>query len=102
MHDIIYHDSCQRDWVRYRFAGGNTCEIVDIQVGTERRTGIGRRLVAEVMRAARENGATTVYAIARTSNEIACHFYEALEFRICGRLHRFYGMENALLYVKDL
>lgn len=90
------------DW---RDGQGRTVEIFDIVVGTERRKGIGRRLIEKMLTEISQDTAM-IFAITRISNTIAHEFYESLGFRIVGRLHNFYrnkdGSEHALMYGKDL
>lgn len=88
-------DDEPRDWLDWRRGSGRTVEILDIHVGSERRTGKGRRLVQALLDAIPRgtevaDGVTLVWALTRWSNTIACQFYEGLGFRIVGRLHCFY------------
>ncbi len=93
--------------LEYRFAPGGTCEIVNIEVEAgQRRRGEGRRLL-ELLRAELPRETLIVYAITRVDNVAAQQFYEALGFRLGGRLHNFYrsrqeGFSSALLYVLEI
>ena|SRR3990167_8529528 len=100
---LIDGDQNHLDW---REGQGRTVEIFDIVVGTERRQGIGRRLVEKMLREIPQR-TSLVFAITRISNTIAHQFYEALGFRIVGRLHNFYRdssdeTESALMYGLDI
>lgn len=96
------------DFVIWRHASSRTAEIVDIQAGSARRVGIGRELVQRVLNDLPKN-ISVLYAITRFSNTIAQEFYDALGFRVIGRLHKFYvdgggpkDYEHALMYGLDL
>lgn len=104
---IILDDD--KDFIEYRSGMGRTVEILDIAVGSARRKGRGRLLVNRLLEELRDAAPTTstVYAITRISNAIACQFYEALGFRLLGRLHYFYRdgndlKEHALVYGLDI
>lgn len=90
-----------RDYLYYRAGSGNTVEIYDICVGSERRTGVGRRLLMELFR---ELAPTmSVWAFTRADNQIAHEFYEACGFRLISSLRGFYDpthpeMVDARLY----
>lgn len=106
----IYIDDDTRDFLVWREGQGRTIEIYDIQVGSDRRKGRGRRMVETLVaeqRALAHNGAVVVYAITRWNNTIAHEFYEALGFRIVARLHNFYresagDIEHGIVYGLDL
>lgn len=88
----------------YRPSGvGSTWEILDIHVPNEmRRQGVGRQLLENLFNILGKN--CRVYAITRTSNEIAQQFYESCGFDTAGVLRRFYGSENgadAVMYVRS-
>ena len=100
-------------WLEYRIGSGDTVEILDINVSnTARRQGTGREMVKELLsRLGKDN--LLVYAITRWSNTAAQEFYEAIGFRIVGRLHNFYrqredmkdgksGFETAVMYGYDV
>lgn len=97
-----------RDFLIWRQGSGTTVEIYDIVVGSERRRGRGRVLIEKLLNSLPEQapGTTLVFAITRWSNTVACEFYEALGFRVVGRLHQFYhnddGYEHAVMYGKDV
>ena len=96
----------------WRFGGGGTAEIVDIDVSSERRReGIGRMMVGYLLDDLRKwNGANAgdgvrlIYAITRRRNLIAQSFYDSLGFRLLGAMHRFYSDPNddALMFGKEV
>jgi hypothetical protein len=43
IHKISLHDG--KDYLDWRQGSGNTVEIFEIEVGTDRRKGIGKRLI---------------------------------------------------------
>jgi ribosomal protein S18 acetylase RimI-like enzyme len=90
-----------RDFLEWREGSGGTVEIWDIQVGTERRKGKGRRLFQKLF--AELGPGVTVFAITRADNEVAQQFYEACRFTTVNVLRRFYGAErgvDALMYLR--
>ena len=82
-----------RDFLVYRSGSGDTIEIYDIQVGSYRREGIGRRLVHSLVEQVPKH-INLVYAITRAENIIAKQFYEGIGFRIVGVLVDFYGVKT--------
>jgi len=89
------------DHLLWRTGSGGTVEIYDIAVMSERRKGVGRGMVAELLRSLPPT--TIVFAITRADNEIAQQFYEALGFRTVNVLRRFYGADkgvDALMYLR--
>jgi ribosomal protein S18 acetylase RimI-like enzyme len=60
-------------------------EIFEIEVGTDRRKGIGKRLILELLRRV---PMTThlVWVLTRTDNHIACCFYSSSAVQAAGRL----------------
>lgn len=113
MNSVIVVDGADpvdaKDYLVWRVGYGRTVEIEDIAVGSERRRGIGRKLVEKLLLAVPPDTAM-VYALTRAGNTIAHQFYEALGFRIVGRLHYFYrdvnekgngSLEHAIVYGLD-
>lgn len=101
MNLITFLDS--RDCLYYREGSGGTVEIFDVVVGSERRVGRGRQLVAELFRRLEPDGAF-VWAFTRADNEIAHQWYRALGFREVARLVDFYGQSgtvDCLLFGRD-
>lgn len=100
-------------WLDYRERGDNNVEIEDINVPNEyRERGIGREMVDELRRKMTVRN-LLIFAVTRVSNVPACQFYEALGFRVVGRLHQFYreredmkdgasGYHHAIMYGLDL
>lgn len=98
-----------KDFLEYRDGSGRTIEITDIAVTTERRTGIGSRLIHELIDRSKRANVNLIWAITRAENLIAQEFYEALGFRVVGVLRNFYQDEgqarncvDAIMYGYDL
>jgi ribosomal protein S18 acetylase RimI-like enzyme len=85
----LYIDQDKRDFLDYRWGSGNTVEIYDIEVGSDRRRGRGRALVS-ILLASVEDQNVTVWAITRAENRIAHEFYWSLGFRVVAPLYEFY------------
>ena len=108
-HCTIYLSGDHRDFIVFRSGMARTIELFDIQVGSSRREGKGKQLVQAMLDILKEkeSDVSMVYAIVRLSNAIAHQFYEALDFRLVGRLHYFYRdgggkNEHALVYGLDV
>ena len=68
-----------------------------------RRHGIGRALIQWLETSCRTAGMQRIRVEVRERNDIACAFYERLEFRREGRIAGYYdGREAALVYCKSL
>ena len=81
-------------WLLWRKGSGPTVEIYDIHVdGEVRRKGLGSEMVRLLIKKLPE-GVNTVWAITRTSNEVAQLFYERNRFYVSGVLRRFYLDES--------
>lgn len=59
---------------------GNTVEIYDIGVYSERGKGIGTGLVNEAISFSKQAGCTSMYAFTRFENKLARSFYAKLGF----------------------
>lgn len=91
------------DYIAYRPGSGNTIEIFDIAVSSERRKGVGRRLVKEMLSKLPKD--CLVWAMTRPENTIACTFYSSLGFKVLGLLRGFYSDGDSVVYglhTKDL
>jgi ribosomal protein S18 acetylase RimI-like enzyme len=96
------------DFLTYREGSGNTVEIYNIVVGSERGQGRGRKLVEMLLeeldnrrnpKGGRLAAIPMVFAITRHSNSIARQFYIAVGFNLVGYLNGFYGVNNdAMMY----
>lgn len=88
----IIEGEYEEDFLRWRTASGRTIEITDIQIMSERRQGRGRELVQKLFGIIEKEHPTCnlVWAITRTTNQIAQIFYESLGFRVVGVLRQFY------------
>lgn len=76
-------------WLEYRYAPGNTCEIVNIEVSNyHRREGVGRELVNQLIKLC-EGKAQLIYAFTQGSNRIAHDFYRGMGFDLT-ELTQFY------------
>jgi ribosomal-protein-alanine acetyltransferase len=67
-----------------------------------RRRGVGRALLTEVLRMAREEGAVVVHLEVRVSNDPAQALYEELGFEVVGKRARYYadGEEACLMSLR--
>lgn len=84
----ILHLGDPADFLVWRKGSGDTVEILDIAVGSERRKGKGKALVKKLFGMLPKD--TQVWAITRYGNRIAQEFYEALGFRVVAYLNGFY------------
>lgn len=80
------------DYLEWRVGSGGTVEIYDIQVGSARREGKGRKLLEKLF--SQLDRDTHVWAITRADNDMAIEFYEHCCFRVVGVLRQFYGDER--------
>jgi ribosomal protein S18 acetylase RimI-like enzyme len=100
MHRITYPGGDPDvDFLVWREGSGGTVEIFDIQVGSERCKGRGRKLVETLFNSLSLN--TRVFAITRSDNETAQKFYERLRFCVVGVLRQFYSQPkgvDAIMY----
>lgn len=95
---MIVLDNDPRDYLVWRQGSGDTIEIYDIAVGTERGVGKGRRLVELLLHRVPAD-TTMVWAITRRSNRIAIDFYRAMGFKQLAKLVEFYGeKQDAVMY----
>jgi ribosomal-protein-alanine N-acetyltransferase len=80
-------------------------EIANIAVApTARRRGVGKLLLDQILRAAAQFGAKTVFLEVRESNDEAKKLYEARGFSIAGRRTDYYRKpdEDALIMRREL
>lgn len=93
------------DYLMWRKGSGNTVEIYDIAVYSERRNGNGRLLVNYLIDHL-PPGTRTLWAITKADNFIAQQFYESLNFRVIGTLRSFYqdsgNTVDAIMYGRDI
>lgn len=102
-------DNDRRDYLDWRQGSGNTVEIYDIQVGSDRRKGRGRSMINLLIDCHLPSGTKLVYAITRINNIIAKQFYEEMGFRIVANLWNFYrdvtelaNCCDAVMYGRDI
>lgn len=83
---------------------GDEAEILDLAVAlAERRTGIGQRLVEELVATARLRAAARLLLEVRRSNALAIRLYERAGFVQVGERVRYYrDGEDALLLARAL
>lgn len=93
------------EYLDWRQGSGDTIEIFDIHVPSERRRmGLGRQLVYKLIDHHLPPGTKKVWAITRSTNLIAQDFYNELNFRAIP-LREFYGNYrnvDALMFVWDV
>tara|TARA_R110002072_G_scaffold5527_5_gene35365 strand:+ start:5392 stop:5826 length:435 start_codon:yes stop_codon:yes gene_type:complete len=67
--------------------------------------GLGRILVAHMLKCAESSGASCVFLEVRPSNKVACSLYSSLGFKQVGRRKGYYpdkeGREDALVFVLE-
>lgn len=90
------------DFLDYRRGSGGTVELYDIVVNSDRRKGVGRKLVEELCGRSRREGAKLVWAFCRSDNRIAREFYSAIGFRVLAYVPKFYPEGDAIMYGRDL
>jgi ribosomal protein S18 acetylase RimI-like enzyme len=93
-------------YIEFRYAPGNTCEIVNIEVENEHRgQGVGRKLLELLFDKVIKQSVITVYAITTYDNRIAQMFYERTRFKVSGVLREFYDPAcrhaDAILYARN-
>jgi ribosomal protein S18 acetylase RimI-like enzyme len=97
-----------RDFLVYRQGSGDTVEVYDIQICSERRHGKGRALINKLINEKLPFGTRLVWAITRADNIIAKQFYESMRFRIVANLWNFYQdtalaiTVDAIMYGRDV
>ena len=64
----------------------------------ERRRGVGRELLKELLKRCREEGVKEVFLEVREGNEPAVNLYRSLGFKEIGERENYYGDENALIF----
>ena len=93
------------EFLDWRQGSGQTVEIFDIHVPSERRRmGLGRKLVYELIDHNLPPGTKKVWAITRANNCIAQDFYNELNFRAIP-LREFYDCYrcvDAIMYIWDV
>lgn len=83
------------DYLYYRKGSGETIEIYDIAVKSERQKGTGRRLFNALLK---KTDPERVFAITRKSNEGAQAFYKKLGFKGYN-LPKLYPDESAMIFI---
>ena len=79
-------------------------EITNVAVATAKQNlGIGRTMMEELLRQARERGITHLFLEVRVSNEKAIRLYRSLGFENCGIRKDFYEMprEDGMIMVLE-
>jgi len=78
----------------------NVCIVPEFQ-----GEGLGRILVAHMMKCAKSKGASCVFLEVRPSNKVACDLYNSLGFNEVGRRRGYYpasdGREDALVFMLE-
>jgi ribosomal-protein-alanine N-acetyltransferase len=84
---------------------GDESELANLAVAREvQRAGVGRRLLAAGLGAARDRGCRQAWLEVRASNASAIALYESMRFRAVGRRNRYYAhpVEDAIVMRADL
>lgn len=83
--------------------GRNLGNIVSIAViHSKRWKGIGSNLMREILRILASKGTKTVRLEVRKSNINAHRFYELLDFKRSHIIDKYYGNEDAVVYLKQM
>lgn len=69
---------------------------------TQRRKGIGAKMLQEIERIFKERGAKTCYLEVREDNAAALGLYEKLGYRKVGKLENYYGKAHGIYLAKTL
>lgn len=89
------------DHLMYQLAQGDTAEIFDIVVNSERGKGTGTEMLQEMIKDLRKLGVKRIFAFTRDYNHLAHHYYEKNGFN--GTLiPNFYPDSNATIYIKEI
>lgn len=97
----IYFVDQPDDVLYYRAGSGDTLEIFDIRVMSERSQGRGTKLIERLVEEVK--GKThLIFAITRQSNTPAIRFYERNGFKQMALLPDFYEDENAIMVGRRL
>jgi len=83
------------------------CHLLNLVVSqTERRTGIGEKLVRYLMNQARQKDMGSIFLEVRASNSAAIHLYDKLGFNEIGLRRDYYpdtdGREDALVLAHEI
>ena len=82
-----------QDYLIWREGSGNTVEIFDLLVMSDRRVGMGRKLV-DILIEKVTGEADLIFAFTRPSNRISQKFYTGIGFLRMGVLYSFYRNET--------
>ena len=78
---------------------GESFELHRIAVKREeRRRGVGRKLLKELLKRCREEGVKEVFLEVRKGNAPAVNLYRSLGFKEVGERKNYYGDESALIF----
>ena len=97
----IYFVDQPEDSLIYREGSGDTVEIFDIRVMSERSQGRGTKLIERLVEEVKDK-THLIFAITRQSNAPAIRFYERNGFRQLALLPDFYEDENAIMVGRRL
>lgn len=102
---MIIEANNQQDFIVYEVRGGNTVEITNIAVNSERRAGIGTQLINTMIKHLKCEDPYNLYVMTRESNTVARDFYRAVGFQTVAILPEFYFVkkniyENAIFFRK--
>lgn len=91
----------RKDWLAYDIRTGGNVEIIDIEVSSQRRQGIGTKLIEFLIAYLKSQipQALQVIAVARESNMIAREFYEGTKFTLLASVPGYYKDTNESGYI---
>lgn len=82
------------DYLTWRYSMGDTIEIVDVAVYSERQKGVGRSMFDEL------DKTKNIFAFCRDTNEVAIAFYSKLGF-VGTLIPKFYQDSNAYIFIHE-
>lgn len=71
-------------------------------IPSHRGRGIGGRLVSVLLQLFRDMDIPSIFLEVRSSNRAARIFYEGIGFKLERTIPRYYGNEDAIIYLKDI
>jgi ribosomal protein S18 acetylase RimI-like enzyme len=89
------------DFLEWRLGKGETAELFDIAVMSNRQIGIGKEMVKEFEGKCKKKGIVHIYAFVRMENAVAREFYKHMGFKEVF-LEDFYPDGHAMIVMKKI